>query len=356
MPAQAPVTGILAPLFFLVTAASWVYWLLALVLVRRFFGADDQERAPSGFAPPVSILKPVKGVDFDAYENFASFCDQDYPRYEVVFGVNNAADPAVALIERLQNERQSCRIRLVKVVDARGANRKAGLLDRLAAAAGHDLLVVNDSDMRVGPDYLRRVVGPLAEEGVGLVTCLYRAEAPHSFTARLEALHMGLSFLPSVLVGRLIVGMRFALSASNSLHRRDLDAIGGFAALADYLADDYQLGARISASGRRIHLSRYLMVTHLGATTFREQWGRELRWAGPACRRRTRLAAGADLRRQAHGRRPARVRPAQSPGRAGRGGNPPPAPGKHPLAAMGAFLGRSLYTDVGVDLQSRQPA
>jgi ceramide glucosyltransferase len=157
-------------------------------------------------------------------------------------------------------------------------NRKASLLHSLAAQAQHGVLVVNDSDMRVTPDYLRRVVAPLANEEVGLVSCLYRGRKPLTFTARLEALHMGVTFLPSVLVARRFLDMRFAMGATVALRRRDLVRIGGFAAVADYLADDYQLGVQISDLGLRVHLSRYIVDSILGPTTFREQWDREVRW------------------------------------------------------------------------------
>lgn len=269
---------LLNAVLFLLTAASWVYWLVALILVRAHFGRRNEPEGPPDFTPPVSILKPVKGVDFEAFENFASFCRQDYPEYEILFGVADPADPVVPIIRRIQTEYEEQPIRLILAPKVIGTNRKASMLHHLAAAARHDILVISDSDMRVTPDYLRRVVAPLADETVGLVTCPYVAADPRTLTARLEALHMGFSFLPSILVGRLVLGMRFAMGASNSLRRHTLERIGGFAGLADYLADDYQLGVRIAATGLRIHLSRYLMVAYLGATRFREQWERELRW------------------------------------------------------------------------------
>ena len=268
----------LSALLLLLTAASWMYWLIALVLVRAHFGRKDEPEGPPDFTPPVSILKPVKGVDFEAFANFASFCQQDYPEYEILFGVADPADPVVSIIRTIQTTYEEQPIRLILAPEVIGTNRKASLLHHLAAAARHDILVISDSDMRVTPDYLRRVVAPLADATVGLVTCPYKAADPRTFTAKLEALHMGFSFLPSILVGRLVLGMRFAMGASNSLRREVLARIGGFAGLADYLADDYQLGARIAATGLRVHLSRYLMVTPLGATRLREQWEREIRW------------------------------------------------------------------------------
>jgi len=266
----------LETLLFLLTVASWLYWLVACWWVRAFFH-DRLDPNPS-FMPPVSILKPVKGLDFQAHENFVSFCQQDYPHFELLFGVSDPADPAIPVVERLQQSFPRHNIRL-SVVQASGSNHKASILHGLADQARHELLVVSDSDMRVTPDYLRRVVAPLADEQIGLVTCPYRGEFPFNLTARLEALYVGSTFLPSVIVARRFLDMRFALGATVALRRRDLARIGGFAAVANYLADDYQLGARVADLGLRVHLSDYVVASVLGATTFRDQWDREVRWA-----------------------------------------------------------------------------
>lgn len=275
----------LIPLLFTLVVLSWIYWLVAWWLVHRFFTAGPEPDQPpplapqqAGEVPPVSILKPVKGLDAQAYQNFVSFCQQDYPDFELLFGVSDPDDPVIAVVERLQREFPHRSIRL-NVSPATHVNRKASLLHSLAAEARHEVLVVSDSDMRVTPDYLRRVVAPLADEGVGLVTCPYRGELPVTLTAKLEALYMGVTFLPSVLVARKVLSMRFALGATIAVRRRDLARLGGFAAVAEYLADDYQLGARLARLGRRVHLSNYVVASVLGATTFREQWDREVRWA-----------------------------------------------------------------------------
>jgi ceramide glucosyltransferase len=262
-------------LLMLLIFAGWLYWLIALLMVYDFFRSRTEPG--SSFMPPVSILKPVKGVDFQAYQNFASFCQQDYPDYEVIFGVADPADPIIPVIERLRRDFPERHIRLIIAVTF-GANRKASLLHYLVSEAKHEVLVVSDSDMRVTPDYLKRVVAPLADQQVGLVTCLYQSELPLNVTAGLEALHMGATFLPSVIVARKVINMRFAMGATVALRRHDLTRLGGFAAIADYLADDYQLGARIAALGLKVHLSNYVIACVLGATTFREQWEREIRW------------------------------------------------------------------------------
>ncbi|NLG83943.1 MAG: glycosyltransferase [Firmicutes bacterium] len=263
-------------LLWLLLLAGWGYWLLTLSLMRRFFRSRAREEGV--FLPPVSILKPVRGVDHEAYENLRSFCRQDYPHFELLVGGNDPEDPYVALVERLKREFPHLAIRLV-VVPPLGANRKVGILHRLAAEARHEILVINDSDTRVGPDYLRRVVAPLADERVGLVTCPYRGEEALSFPAVLEALYLGATFLPSVMVARYVLAMRFALGATVVLRAADLEKIGGFASFADYLADDYQLGARLAALGLRVHLADYVVSCVLGSTTWRDAWHREVRWA-----------------------------------------------------------------------------
>lgn len=276
----------------LLVIASWFYWLTAWYMTRAFFRAGQGEE-PEGsgfqhplpgsgtetrFTPPVSILKPVKGLDYEAYANFASFCQQDYPEFELLFGVAAADDPAVPVIQKLQRDFPQHRIRLI-VAQAESPNRKACILHNLAAQASYEMLVVSDSDMRVAPDYLRRVVAPLADPAIGFVTCPYKGGKPLTLTAKLEALHMGAIFLPSVLVARGFLQMRFAMGATIALRRRDLDRIGGFAAVANYLADDYQIGLRIAALGLRGYLSDYVVTAILGHTTFKDQWDREVRWA-----------------------------------------------------------------------------
>jgi ceramide glucosyltransferase len=264
-------------IFLSLTAASWLYWLVAVWCVAEFF-AEPQPQ-PDGDLPPVSILKPVRGLDADAYRSFASFMLQDYPEdYEVLFGVSDPSDPVLGLVRRLQYEFPKRKIQ-AHVAPPRGANDKVSILCHLAQQASYDTLVICDSDMRVTPDYLRRICAPLRDPNVGLVTTLYRGEQAETLTARLEAQFMGATFLPSALVGRRYLNMRFALGATNVLHRQQLQEVGGFEAFVNHLADDYQLGARVAATGRRVHLSDYTAQSILGATTFAEQWSREVRWA-----------------------------------------------------------------------------
>jgi len=273
----------LETLLLLLIAAGWFYWLIAWWATRRFFHPRwrprprAKPRVAANFCPPVSVLKPVRGLDPQALENYASFCLQDYPSFELLFGFSDPDDPAITVVRQLQSDFPGIPIRLV-TGPALGANRKASLLHHLAAAARHDVLVISDSDMRVTPDYLRRVVAPLTDPATGLVTCCYRAEAALSLAAGLEALHMGAVFLPSVVIASRFFNLGFATGATAALRRSDLARLGGFQSISGYLADDYQLGARVAQLGLRVRLSDYVVATVLGRTRFREQWQRELRW------------------------------------------------------------------------------
>lgn len=259
----------------LLTAASLIYWLVAWWCTRGFW----REPLPApNFTPPVSILKPVHGIDHGAYENFASFANQDYPAFEVLVGMLDADDPVHEIIERVRRDFAEVPIRIIHAQPV-GSNNKVSILAALAEEAQHEILVISDSDMRVTPDYLRHVVAPLKDEVVGLVSCLYRAEDLRTLTARLEALYLATTYMPSVLVGHRYVKLPFALGATIVVRRADLARIGGFVAIADYLADDYQLGKRIGELGRQIRFARYMPRDILGATTFGEQWDREVRWA-----------------------------------------------------------------------------
>jgi ceramide glucosyltransferase len=245
-------------------------------VVHDFF--HQRSRAKTQFSPPVSILKPTKGLDPQAFQNFASFCHQEYPCFELLFGVSDPQDPAISVVERLEEEYPDCSIRLV-MGQTFGTNRKASLLHHLAKEARHDVLVISDSDMRVTSDYLTRVVAPLADEQIGVVTCPYRAGSAARLVAQFEALHMGVTFLPLVVIASQLFGVKFAMGSTAVLRRKHLTSIGGFSAIADHLADDYQLGARMAELGLKVHLSDYVVTNVLGKPTIRELWHREVRWA-----------------------------------------------------------------------------
>jgi ceramide glucosyltransferase len=266
---------VLADALLAATLASWAYWALALVAVRRHVRAAPPSPAS---LPPVSLLKPMRGIDPGAEEALESFFRLEYPAYELLFGLADEDDPAIPYLERLRARHPAVPVRIV-VAEATGPNRKACLLHALARAARHDVLVSTDSDMRVAPSWLRDVAAALAPPDVGLVTCPYRGADPASLAARLEALHMGVTFLPSAVVAFRAFRVPFAMGSTMALRRRDLDAIGGFAALVPYLADDYELGARIASLGRRVVLAPHVVSSVLGETAFRDGWQREVRWS-----------------------------------------------------------------------------
>ncbi|HVC18825.1 MAG TPA: bacteriohopanetetrol glucosamine biosynthesis glycosyltransferase HpnI [Vicinamibacterales bacterium] len=240
------------------------YDLVAIAAVRRF----SRRRPPGGAAtPPVSLLKPVRGLDRDSYGNFASFCRQDYPEYEILFAVADDDDPAVPVIQRVIAEFPGRPIRLLVGAPQLGESSKVNKLCRLAQEARHDLLVINDSDIRVGPDYLRAVVGPFEDPQVGLVTCLYTGLRDGSLGAALESLAIATDFAAAVLVAWWIEGVRFALGATMAVPRARLAEIGGFEALVDYCAEDFELGARIAAGGHRVELAPYVVQSECVTTT-----------------------------------------------------------------------------------------
>jgi ceramide glucosyltransferase len=235
---------------------------------------------PAAILPPVSILKPLKGTDPEMYESFRSHCLQDYPDYEIIFGVNDLSDPAVESVEKLQREFPERRIQLVVSTKILGANKKVSSLQQMLPEARHRHLIVNDSDIRVGPDYLRRITAPLADSKVGIVTCLYRGVAGRSLGSRLEALGISTDFCPGVLAARQIEGgIRFALGSTLAFRRAELDKIGGFISFVDYLADDYELGKRIAGLGYAVVLSDLVVGTFLPPYTLPEFFAHQLRWA-----------------------------------------------------------------------------
>ncbi len=213
---------------------------------------------------PVSILKPLKGTDPDVYESFRSHCLQDYPEYEIIFGVSDPHDPAVASVQQLQREFPDHAIRLVVSPNILGANVKVSNLEQMLTSARFEHLIVNDSDIRVERDYLRRVIVPLADERVGMVTCLYRGIAVSTFGSKLESLGISTDFCAGVLVAKQLEGgLRFGLGSTLAFRRTDLERIGGFLSIVDFLADDYELGRRIAALGLEVQLSDVVVETHL---------------------------------------------------------------------------------------------
>jgi ceramide glucosyltransferase len=261
--------------------SSSVYYLICLWSARIFLRESRQDAAlPTETLPPVSILKPLKGTDPDIYQSFRSHCLQNYPEYEIIFGVSDLADPAVESVQQLQREFPDRSIRLVVCPNKLGANLKVSNLEQMLLSARYENLLVNDSDIRVGPDYLRRIMAPLADKGLGMVTCLYRGVAAATIGSRLESLGISTDFCAGVLVARQLEGgICFGLGSTLAFRRADLARIGGFKSIADFLADDYELGRRIAGLGLRVVLSDVVVETHLPAYDLQGFLSHQLRWA-----------------------------------------------------------------------------
>ena len=263
--------------------SSTIYYSICLWSAFVFLREHGVGRAPSLASrplPPVSILKPLKGTDPDIYESFRSHCLQDYPEYEIIFGVSDPDDPAVASVQQLQREFPDRSIQLVVCPNKLGANVKVSNLEQMLPSAHYQHLLVNDSDIHVENDYLRRVVAPLADLHVGMVTCLYRGVAASTLGSQLESLGISTDFCAGVLVARQLEGgLRFGLGSTLAFRRTELERIGNFRSIVDFLADDYELGRRIADLGLQVVLSDAVVETHLPAYDLRGFWDHQLRWA-----------------------------------------------------------------------------
>src|ERR1700692_17086 len=257
-----------------------IYYLLAIFAALAFSRRAKAQAPPTQtFEPPVSILKPLHGVDFASYENYASFCTQDYPEYEILFAVNDESDPAVAVVTRLIADYPQRHITLLIGAEHLGANQKVNNLARLTREAKHEILALTDGDVRVGPQYLRNVVAPLQDGNVGAVTSFYRGIAQSNLYAELEAVGASSDFFAGVLMAAWTEGVKFALGASIATTKTWMRKIGGFEAIAAFLADDYEIGHRIAQSGGRVVLSHETVSTMYSAQTLRGFWQHQLRWA-----------------------------------------------------------------------------
>jgi ceramide glucosyltransferase len=255
--------------------SSCGYYVLAVSCARSFFRRPL--RRNDGFTPPITVLKPLCGLDCGAYENFASFCRQSYPDCQIVFGSDDEADPALVEARGIARDFPERDIRVVVHRGPRTPNPKVGLLATMAAEASHPLLLISDSDIRVEKDHLRRLVAPMADPEVGVVTCLYRSGA-EGFASSLAALGLSTDFQPAVLVARHLEGISFGLGSGILIRRAVLDAVGGFAAIADYLSDDYLLGLLPVRAGYRAELVAEVVRHELGGSTLRGVLDRQMRW------------------------------------------------------------------------------
>ncbi|HEY3741911.1 MAG TPA: glycosyltransferase, partial [Bryobacteraceae bacterium] len=257
-----------------VAAVSGGYQVTAILACLKHL---LRRNSPRSFTPPVSILKPVRGADSGFYEAIRSQAQIDYPEYEILFGVREDDAPALSAIRRVQSEFPDRSVRIIRIVtDA--PNGKVGALIDLQKEARFDYLVISDADIRVPKDYLTSVIGGLEDPSVGLVTCLYRTHSD-TFAGTFEGLGVETDFAPSALVAPLVGVDEFAFGSTIAVRRADLIRSGGFEAVADYIADDYQIGKRIHALGLKCVLSETIVDTHLGAEGFLEAWRHQIRWA-----------------------------------------------------------------------------
>jgi len=264
--------------FLVLSAFAAVYWCVALICVVRV--GRHRARARLRHLPPVSILKPLHGDDGQLYDNLESFCRQDYPRYEVLCGVQDAGDPAAAVVHRLAARCGGARVRLITDSRSLGANPKVSNLANILRHARFETLLIADADIRVGPDYLRAVVGPLMDDPrVGLVTCLYVGVPGGGLASRLGAMFINEWFLPSACVGAAIEPLRHAFGVTMVCPRTTLRSVGGFAAFADELADDYRLGRLVSQRRLRVALAPYVVRNVVVEPRLRTLFFHELRWA-----------------------------------------------------------------------------
>ncbi len=273
-------TGVL-----LAASLAGIAYLVAAVGSVAAFARRRPGPAPDD-CPPVTVLKPVCGLEHGLRESLRSFCDQDYPAFQVIFGVRDPQDPAIPVVREVIGEFPALQPLLLVGGAENAANLKVSSLANMFREARHDLIVVADSDMRVDRDYLRAVASPFGDPRVGAATCLYTGTPVGGLASRLGAMFITDWFLPSVLVALAFQELRFCFGATMAVRREALAAIGGFEALAPYLADDYMLGNLVAQRGYRVALSPYVVECVVAEADFRSLVAHELRWARTvrACR------------------------------------------------------------------------
>jgi ceramide glucosyltransferase len=262
----------------LLALASFAYYVVAIVAALRFFRRRDAAALSTDFTPPISILKPIYGLDRETYLNYASLCAQDYPDYEILFCVSDELDPAIPVIAKLASDFPQRRINLLIGSETLGVSDKVNKLCRMVREAQHEILAVSDSDVRVEPEYLRAIAAPFRDPAVGAVTCLYRGLTDGSLAANLEAIGNSTDFTAGVLVAWLFAPVNFMLGATMATTKTRLAEIGGFESLVDHFSDDYELGNRIGARGHRVELSAFPVSIVYPQQTLADAFRHQLRW------------------------------------------------------------------------------
>jgi ceramide glucosyltransferase len=273
------ISTLVAALCGLLGLAGTAYFVLSICAALRY-RAEPEVIADRNFAPPVSILKSLKGTDPHMFAAFVSHCTLDYPEYELLFGVNDSGDPALTLVAQVRKQFPQANLRVIECPKVLGLNGKVSALAQMLPHARYQHILINDSDIVVPPDYLRRVMAPFADPKVGMVTTLYRAVAGNTLGSKLEALGLSSDFAGGVLLARAMEGgIRFGLGATMATTKAVIEKIGGLAQLADYLGDDYELGARTADAGYTVQLSGPVVETALPDYNFRDFWLHQMRWA-----------------------------------------------------------------------------
>jgi ceramide glucosyltransferase len=262
-----------------VAAIPFIYYLIALYSSWQYFRSTARRNAPNrNFTPPVSNLKPVRGLDPDAYENFASFCRQDYPDYEILFCVGDKDDPIYPVLQQLVRDFPERQIRILFGSGAKGTNDKVVKLALMASEAKHEVVVMSDSDVRVEPNYLRTVVAPLADPNVGAVTCFYVPIEDKTLTDSLQTIGMFSDFYAGILVARQLDGVKFALGPTIATTRARLAGFGGYDALKNRPADDLLVGRLIAEQGCEVELLPYTIQTVADYASLSALLHKRLRW------------------------------------------------------------------------------
>lgn len=261
----------------LLCAASICFYCYAIYAARSFI--ENQHSIDKDYHPPITILKPICGLDTNTYDNLASFCRQDYRDYQIVFSFRDQEDPGIPIVKQIINDFPERDIELIQCDRVIGTNLKISNLFNAVTVAKHDILVLADSDIRVGSDYLQQIIQPFQSEKVGVVTCLYRS-IPQGWTTLIEAVSQTTEFNAGVLVSNHIEGgIKYAFGATIALRKQVLSVIGGFEAVADYLADDFQLGYLPSCAGYKVILSDYIVEHELKETNLADAIQQKIRWA-----------------------------------------------------------------------------
>ena len=262
-------------IFSILSVGSIFYYLYSLYATIVFF--SQTQAIDPDFSPPITILKPLCGLDWESYTALASFCQQDYPLYQIIFSVQDSQDPSIEVVQKLQEAFSHLDIELVISDRAIGINPKINNIANGATKTKYPILVISDSDIQVEKDYLKTIIQPFTDPLVGVVTCLYNS-LTEGFLAGFEALDIASQFCPKVLTARQLEDVKFAFGSTIAIRQETLDKIGGFLAIADYLADDYQLGYLPSQNGYKVILSPYLVEHRLANVTFKTFIHRQIRW------------------------------------------------------------------------------